>query len=77
MISIGATFGVDPMAIAITMVICRNCASFISPVVPATFLGCGLAEVEIKEHIKTSFFWVWGISIIMLIVGIVLGILPI
>ena len=75
MISIGATFGVDPVAIAITMVVCRNCASFISPVVPATFLGCGLAEIEINEHIKYSFWWVWGISIVMLVSGIILGVI--
>ena len=32
-----------------------NCATFISPVVPATFLGTGLAGVEIKDHIKKQF----------------------
>lgn len=42
------------------MVVCRNCATFISLVVPATFLGVGLAGVEIKDHIKKCFFWIWG-----------------
>lgn len=54
---------------------CRNCATFISPVVPATFLGTGLAGVEIKDHIKNSFFWIWGVSIICLISGIILGVI--
>jgi CitMHS family citrate-Mg2+:H+ or citrate-Ca2+:H+ symporter len=76
MIGIASSFGIDPIAVAITMVICRNCASFISPLVPATFLGCGLAEIEIKDHIRTSFWWVWGISIIMMIIGIFTGVLP-
>ena len=75
LISVGNKFGVDPMHIAVAMVVCRNCATFISPVVPATFLGVGLAGVEIKDHIKTSFFWVWGVSIICLISGILFGVI--
>lgn len=75
LIGIGNEFGVDPAHIAITMVVCRNCATFISPVVPATFLGIGLAGVEIKDHIKTCFLWIWGVSIVCLISGILLGVL--
>lgn len=75
LIGIGNEFGVDPAHTAIAMVVCRNCATFISPVVPATFLGVGLAGVEIKDHIKASFFWIWGVSLICLIAGIVLGVL--
>lgn len=77
MISVGTKFGVNPMEIAITMVVCRNCASFISPVVPATFLGCGLAEVEINDHIKSSFVSVASISIICLVCGMLFGIIKI
>ena len=77
MIGVGEKFGVDPIQIAISMVICRNCATFISPVVPATFLGTGLAEVEIQDHIKHSFLWVWAVSIICLIAGLLFGILTI
>ena len=75
LIEVGARFGVDPVHIALAMVVCRNCATFISPVVPATFLGVGLAGVEIKDHIKTCFLWVWGVSIICLISGIILGVI--
>lgn len=75
LIGIGDQFGVDPAHTAIAMVVCRNCATFISPVVPATFLGVGLAGVEIKDHIKTCFFWIWGVSILCLLAGLVLGVL--
>jgi len=75
LIEVGARFGVDPVHIALAMVVCRNCATFISPVVPATFLGVGLAGVEIKDHIKTCFLWVWGVSVICLISGIVIGVI--
>jgi CitMHS family citrate-Mg2+:H+ or citrate-Ca2+:H+ symporter len=75
MIGVGARFGVNPAEIAIAMIVCRNCASFISPVVPATFLGCGLAEIEINEHIKKSFVPVFAISMICLVCGIFFGII--
>ncbi|MDK2968371.1 MULTISPECIES: citrate:proton symporter [Lacrimispora] len=75
LISVGNNFGVDPVHTAIAMVVCRNCATFISPVVPATFLGLGLAGVEIKDHIKNSFFWIWGVSLVCLVAGIVLGVI--
>ncbi len=76
-IAIGKEFGVDALPIAIAMVVCRNCATFISPMVPATLLGSGLAEVDIKDHIKASFLYVWGFSILCMIVGVIFGLIPI
>ena len=77
MIAIGQSFGVEALPIAVAMVVCRNCATFISPMVPATLLGTGLAEVDIKDHIKASFMYVWIFSIICMLIGVVFGILPI
>lgn len=76
MIGIGQAFGVNALPIAIAMVVCRNCATFISPMVPATLLGTGLAEVDIKDHIKASFFYVWGFSIICMLFASIVGIMP-
>lgn len=75
LIGVGNTFGVDPVHTGIAMVVARNCATFISPVVPATFLGVGLAGVEIKDHIRNSFFWVWGVSLVCMAAGILLGVI--
>ena len=74
-LGIGQAFGVAAQPIAVAMVICRNCATFISPMVPATLLGIGLAEVDIKDHIKASFMYVWVFSILCMIVGKVIGII--
>ena len=71
LIGVGSKFGVNPAHIAIAMVVCRNCATFISPVVPATFLGVGLAGVDIK----TCFFWIWGVSLVCMAAGLVLGVI--
>ena len=76
MIGIGQAFGVNALPIAVAMVVCRNCATFISPMVPATLLGTGLAEVEIKDHIKASFLYVWGFSILCMIFAAIFGIMP-
>ena len=75
-IGIGQAFGVEALHIAIAMVICRNCATFISPMVPATLLGVGLADVDIKDHIKASFMYVWVFSILCLFVAMIIGIIP-
>lgn len=76
MIGIGEAFGVNALPIAVAMVVCRNCATFISPMVPATLLGTGLAEVDIKDHIKASFLYVWGFSIICMVFAAIVGIMP-
>ena len=75
LVSVGNQFGVSPAHIAIAMVVCRNCATFISPVAPATYLGIGLAGVEIKDHIKFCFGWQWGVSIVCLVAGLILGVI--
>ena len=75
-IAIGEGFGVAALPIAVAMVVCRNCATFISPMVPATLLGVGLADVDIKDHIKSSFLYVWGFSILCMIFAVILGIMP-
>ena len=76
MIAIGEGFGVAALPIAVAMVVCRNCATFISPMVPATLLGTGLAGVDIKDHLKANFFWIWAFSILCMIFGVIMGILP-
>ena len=75
-IGIGQAFGVEALPIAVAMVVCRNCATFISPMVPATLLGTGLADVDIKDHIKNSFFYVWIFSILCMLFAVLLGIMP-
>lgn len=76
MIGVGEGFGIPALPIAIAMVVCRNCATFISPMVPATLLGVGLADVDIKDHIKSTFLWVWCFSLVCMIFAIMTGIIP-
>ena len=74
-IGIGQAFGVNALPIAVAMVVCRNCATFISPMVPATLLGIGLADIDIKDHIKASFLYVWVFSILCMLFAMIVGIM--
>ena len=75
LVTLGNQWGVNPLSTGVAMVVCRNCATFVTPAVPATFLGCGLAGVEIKDHIRTSLLWAWGVSLICLAFGVIIGII--
>lgn len=73
---VGETYGVASLSTALTMVIGKNLALMVSPLVPATFLAIGLTNTELKDHMKFSIPVYWLISVCMLIVGIVFGIVP-
>lgn len=66
-------FGITATQVAHAMLIGENVALAASPCVPTTFLAMGLAGVELKDHIRFSFKWLWGISILMMIFALVIG----
>ena len=69
-----APYGVSLEQVGYAMLIGENAALAASPCVPATFLAIGLAGVELKVHIKFSFLWLWGISLLMLVFAVFTGI---
>lgn len=69
-----APYGVTATDVAHAMLIGENVALSVSPCVATTFLGIGLAGVELNDHIKFTFKWEWLVSIIMLVFAIVIGI---
>lgn len=75
-IEVAKTYGVEGLATATTMIIGKNLALMVSPLTPATFLALGLTDVELKDHMKFSIPVYWGVSIVMLLIGIILGIVP-
>ncbi len=56
--------------------IAEACKYHWSRMFPATLLGTGLAEVDIKDHIKSSFLYVWAFSILCMIFANLVGIMP-
>ena len=74
---VGETYSVASLSTALTMVIGKNLALMVSPLVPATYLAIGLANTELKDHMKYSIPVYWIISVCMLVIGVIFGIIPI
>jgi citrate-Mg2+:H+ or citrate-Ca2+:H+ symporter, CitMHS family len=49
----------------------------VSPLIPATFLLVGLAQVELRDHQKFAFPFLLGASVLMTLMAVVIGVLPI
>ncbi|RKD75511.1 CitMHS family citrate-Mg2+:H+ or citrate-Ca2+:H+ symporter [Sinobaca qinghaiensis] len=67
--------GVASTTIIYTLVIGNIIGTMVSPFAPALWLGLGLAGIEMGRHLRYSFFWVWGFSIILLGVAWMIGII--
>ncbi len=76
-IGVGESYGIAGINTAMAMLLGKNVSLLISPMVPATYLAIGFTDVSLKEHIKFSFPWLFGISILMVIAGIMMGIVAI
>ncbi|MDX5476791.1 MAG: citrate:proton symporter [Bacillaceae bacterium] len=68
-------YGVEAASAAYAMMIGNIIGTFISPFSPALWLALGLAGLEMGRHIRYSFFWVWGFSVVLIVVAIVMGII--
>jgi citrate-Mg2+:H+ or citrate-Ca2+:H+ symporter, CitMHS family len=72
---VGETYGVASLNTALTMIIGKNLALMVSPLVPATYLAIGLTGTELKDHMKFSIPPYYIVSVIMLVLGTVMGII--
>ncbi len=74
---VGETYGVASLSTALTMVIGKNLALMVSPLVPATYLAIGLTNTELKDHMKFSIPIYWVVSVCMVIIGVIFTVIPI
>jgi len=70
---IGATFGIPSISTAYAMIIGNIVGTFVSPFSPALWLALGLAGLEMGKHIRYSFLWMWGLSIVLVIIAFIMG----
>lgn len=70
---IASTVGIESLSTAYAMIIGNIVGTFISPLAPAVWLALGLSGLEMGKHIRYSFFWLWGLSIVLIIVAILFG----
>ena len=75
-IGVVAPFGVSPEAVAATFLLTATFGTPISPSVAAVYVGLGLADLTIGDHLKYSLKLVWPMSIICLILSTLLGVIP-
>jgi citrate-Mg2+:H+ or citrate-Ca2+:H+ symporter, CitMHS family len=65
--------GVPADQVVHAMVIGNIIGTFASPFSPALWLALGLARADIGTHIRYSFVWMWGFSLVVLSVAWALG----
>lgn len=70
-------FGVSSMETAHAMMIGNIIGTFVSPFSPALWLALGLSGANLGEHLRYSFFIIWGFSILMMGAALLLGIIAI
>ena len=75
-IGVVAPFGVSAQAVAATFLLTATYGTPVSPSVAAVYVGLGLADVSIGDHIKFSLKFVWPLSILVLIASTLLGVIP-
>lgn len=73
----GKIYGIPAVAFARAAMIGHTTVGWtISPLIGTTFLMVGLGEVELGDHQQHSALVLWGLSIIMLIAAILMGLVP-
>lgn len=74
----GSAFGIAPLAMARAAISGQITVGFpISPLTPSTFLLTGLSGVDLGEHQKHSFIYLWIVSLTIVAVAIIMGVIPV
>ncbi|PHI32216.1 CitMHS family transporter [Budvicia aquatica] len=78
MASAGHELGVPVIEMGQAAILGQMTTGFpVSPLTPATFLLVGLAGIDLGEHQKFSFFFLWAASIVMTVAAVLIGLFPI
>ena len=72
---IASGFGVESVSTAYAMIIGNIVGTFVSPLAPAVWLALGLSGLEMGRHIKYSLPWLWGLSIVLVIIAVFMGVI--
>lgn len=68
-------YGIEPIEIARASIVGQP-VHLLSPLVPSTYLLCGLAGIEFGQHQKFTIKWAIITCIVMLIASLTFGMFP-
>ena len=71
-----SAYGIPAAAAGAAFLITFGPAIYIMPMTAATYMGLGLAEVELKDHIAFAYKYAFLLSIIMLAFVVITGVIP-
>lgn len=66
-------YGVGGVEAGYAIMIGSIVGTFVSPFSPALWLGLGLAGLNMGKHIKYSLIWLWGLSLIIMLLSHLMG----
>ncbi|BCX79487.1 CitMHS family transporter [Campylobacter sp. 19-13652] len=66
-------YGVGMQEAAYAIMIGSIVGTFVSPFSPALWLGLGLARLNMGRHIRYSLFWLWGLSLFIMLLSHFMG----
>lgn len=70
-------YGVSSTSAAYSLIVGNIVGTFVSPFSPALWLALGLAGLEMGRHIRYSLLWLWGLSIVLIVVALFMGVITI
>ena len=74
-VEVASRYGIAPLDTGLAMLVGKNFGVMLSPLVPATYLAIGLADVELKEHIRFSFKYLMAMSLLILSLSFAMGVI--
>ena len=75
-IGVVAPFGIPAQSVAATFLLTATYGTPVSPSVAAVYVGLGLSDTTIGDHIKYSLKFVWPASVLTLILATLIGVIP-
>ena len=68
-------YGIEPVEMARAAIVGQP-VHLLSPLVPSTYLLCGLAGIEFGQHQKFTIIWAIATCFVMLFSGLIFGMFP-